>query len=857
MVYPHQYTVCPQDGSPLRVTTELAEGAVLRGKYQVLAKLGEGGMGIVYKVRHVHLDEIWALKLVAARLTEESGFLQRFRAEAQLMRRLDHPNVVRVHDFDDTEDGRPFIVMEYVEGQNLDAIVSHGGPMETCRALRIAIQACDALGAAHHLGIIHRDIKPANLLVSRAPDGGDLVKIFDFGIAKVKEHSEQVGASLTGTGFVVGTPDYMSPEQAEGLRGDKLDGRTDLYSLGVVLFRTLTGRLPFTADTPVKLLLSHIQSVAPDPRTLCAGLSPVTAGTVLKALEKDPADRFPDAAAMRAALEAALQAEEAPSDSTVRLAFPTASAASPPSAPVAADRHEVGPAAPSPVIVLTPPPLPTPPVQPSMQAVAQPPRTRPGWLPAAGGALAALILVGGAVGVWSFTHRNVPALAPPAREPSSAASAADRQAEAVSPTKPADSPTSAPGDSGAGGTIEASSTDRAPAALVPTAPVKEVGSAAVRPGSSSPAKNEVATYLSTGARYEKGDGVPQDIVTAVSWYRKAADRGDATAQCLVGRAYETGRGAPRDEAEAARWYEKAAEQGNARGENAYGSLLRSGTGIPQNHVEAVRWFRAAADQGYAPAQNNLGVMYRRGLGVVADDGQAAGWFRKAANQNLAVAEANLAWLFETGHGVARDEREAATWYRKAAEQGNVVAALNLGLMCRQGRGVTQDDGEAARWLRKAAEQGNPRAQFNLGVLYQAGKGTAQNDGEAAAWYRKSAEAGDAPAQNSLGVLYTLGRGVPLSWADAVGWFTKAAEQGYAPAMFNLGLAYGTGRGLARDTVEAYMWYTLAAGAGNERAVTTRDNLAKRMQRREVAEAERRAAAWQVQHPRGGPDRAAR
>src|SRR3972149_2042348 len=285
-LYPANFTVCPKDG----VT------------------------GIVYMARHLHFDELCALKVVTSHLADEAGFLQRFRAEALRMRNLSHPNAVRVQDFDETEDGRPFMVMEYVEGRSLDKILSTGVPLPPRRAIRITMQAASALGAAHQLGIIHRDIKPANILLSQTADGGDFIKVLDFGVAKVKEGSTLVmGASLTRTGFVVGTPEYMSPEQARGVRGEELDGRTDLYSLGVVLYEMLTGRLPFTADTPVMMLMAHVQTEPLDPRQLRADLPAPLTALVLRTLEKDPDRRFASAEALREALESLEQ------DRTVRL----------------------------------------------------------------------------------------------------------------------------------------------------------------------------------------------------------------------------------------------------------------------------------------------------------------------------------------------------------------------------------------------------------------------------------------------------------------------------------------------------------------------------------------------------------
>ena len=306
--YPNDFTLCPKDGTSLLTVTEFSDGAIVKGKYKILSKLGEGGMGVVYKAHHLHFDELCALKVVSSRLAADSEFIQRFRSEALVMRKLDHPNAVRVHDFDETEDGRPFMAMEFVDGFNLADLITGGHPLEPGRAIGIVMQVCDALGAAHRLGIIHRDIKPSNILVIRREDGTEWAKVLDFGVAKMKERAGgPSGPALsTAAGFVVGTPAYMSPEQARGIPGSKLDGRSDLYSVGVVLYELLTGRTPFTADTPLDLLIAHIQLQPPDPREIRAELAPPLAEIVLRALEKDPAKRFASAEEMRRALDLAL-----------------------------------------------------------------------------------------------------------------------------------------------------------------------------------------------------------------------------------------------------------------------------------------------------------------------------------------------------------------------------------------------------------------------------------------------------------------------------------------------------------------------------------------------------------------------
>ncbi|MDR3677637.1 MAG: serine/threonine-protein kinase, partial [Acidobacteriota bacterium] len=217
-------------------------------------------MGSVYKALHLAFDEMRAIKVIAPELMSDQLFVKRFKHEAVITRRLQHPNAVRVDDIDEAEDGRPFIVMEFIEGKSLKKLIREEGPLPVPRVCLIIKQASMALEAAHKLGMVHRDIKPDNIALVDTPDG-EMVKVLDFGIAKMKEArmGEGAGLTLTGAGVVIGTPQYMSPEQAMGKRGDELDGRADLYSLGVVMYQMLTADLPFKADTTMEMLLAHMQ----------------------------------------------------------------------------------------------------------------------------------------------------------------------------------------------------------------------------------------------------------------------------------------------------------------------------------------------------------------------------------------------------------------------------------------------------------------------------------------------------------------------------------------------------------------------------------------------------------------------
>ena len=306
--YPTEYSTCPKDGTTLRFSSELTPGTVVRGKYEIQEKIGTGGMASVYRAQHLAFNEVVAMKVVSQKLMEDEGFLKRFKTEAVVTRKLEHPNAVRVEDFDTLEDGRPFMAMEYVKGRSLRHILVDKKSLPPERAVNIARQASAALAAAHKLGITHRDIKPDNILLVENPDGTDTVKVLDFGIAKIREGSPGFGAGYTPTqtGLVVGTPQYLSPEQAMGKHGSEVDGRADLYSIGVVLYEMLTGQLPFHSDTTIGLLMHHIHTVPTPAHYLKPDLNipPAISLVLMKILEKDPGKRFQTADELVTALSA-------------------------------------------------------------------------------------------------------------------------------------------------------------------------------------------------------------------------------------------------------------------------------------------------------------------------------------------------------------------------------------------------------------------------------------------------------------------------------------------------------------------------------------------------------------------------
>ncbi|MEU3721560.1 protein kinase [Streptomyces sp. NPDC031705] len=280
-----------------------AGGSLAGGRYQLRDLLGEGGMASVYLAYDSALDRQVAIKTLHSELGREASFRERFRREAQAVAKLSHTNIVSVFDTGEgtvtfgsgrgDEAVMPYIVMEYVEGRPLgsvlDADIRQYGAMPADKALKVTADVLAALETSHEMGLVHRDIKPGNVMMTKR----DVVKVMDFGIARAMQSGV---TSMTQTGMVVGTPQYLSPEQALG-RG--VDARSDLYSVGIMLFQLLTGRIPFDADSPLAIAYAHVQEEPVAPSTINRAVTPAMDALVARALKKNPNERFPTATAMR------------------------------------------------------------------------------------------------------------------------------------------------------------------------------------------------------------------------------------------------------------------------------------------------------------------------------------------------------------------------------------------------------------------------------------------------------------------------------------------------------------------------------------------------------------------------------
>lgn len=434
----------------------VAIGEVIADKYRVERVLGEGGMGVVVAATHVLLGQQVALKFLIGPARESPEARTRFLREARAAVRIQSDHVARILDVGALGDGSPYIVMEYLEGGDLASVLERSGPMPVEQAASYVMQACSALAEAHALGVVHRDIKPSNLFLARRADGSQRIKVVDFGIAK-----ELVGGALTATGSAMGTPLYMSPEQIKSPKG--VDARTDVWSLGAVLYELLTGAAPFMAETAPQLFLMIATQPAPRVRELRPSVSPELERVVARALEKEPAARYasvvelgealaPFAALPARASRAIIPALEDTGDEPTQLMSTMAWRANPtvPGAPVAVHAPAAAPV--------------TPALAGAVQTqggfgstAAAPPPRRSRWRPAVAAACA--VSVAGVAGVLVLnraSERASVAAEPPVQQGAAAGSQASESAAplAVS-TQPAIPPAPA-------------ASDPAPAASAPT-----------------------------------------------------------------------------------------------------------------------------------------------------------------------------------------------------------------------------------------------------------------------------------------------------------------------------------------------------------------------------------------------------
>jgi eukaryotic-like serine/threonine-protein kinase len=653
------------------------------GQYEIRELLGTGGIGQVHAAFDTVLEREVAIKSLRPELLNDKNFADRFRGEATSLAKLSHPNITTLYNLL-SEGGNLYLIMECVRGETLeDLLKKRGGRLGVRESLAITAQIADGLGYAHSMGIVHRDIKPANVMITAT----GMVKIMDFGIARVRGSQR-----LTREGSALGTLAYMSPEQ---VRGEEADGRSDLYSLAIMLYEMLSGAAPFEADTEYELMQAHIKTRAPRLSSRLPAIDSRIDAALARALAKNPDQRFATAREFSDALGATALRTDASKivyEGTRLIDVPRHVAPPVPASAPAALRSLLNPLL-------------------SRLTFIRPDLRLPAVM-GAGGAVFLALLLG-----------LVVMLTPIPGPKANTAGKNSGPPQYVTPAV-AGAPRSQPG---------ASQVSALPADRQSGAP----GSALV----SASGSNAVMSAPEAGA--------PTNLAEVI----QAAERGDAVAENTLGVHYAEGaQGLPRDETKALDWYRKAALQGNAKAETNLGDMYLFGRGgLDKNPLIALSWYLKAADQQWPDAQYRLGYMYEVGSGTGKNLQRAVQLYRSAAAGGYADAQNVLGVLYATGSdGLQRDDHEAIEWYRKAAVQGSAKAQKNLGDMYYFGRGTGQPDyKEAIAWYKRAADQEFPDAQFQLAFMFENGQGTEKSVETAKDLYQRAARNGSVKAQHAL------------------------------------------------------------------------------------------------------------
>jgi serine/threonine-protein kinase len=616
--------------------------------YELQERIGAGGFAEVFRARDLRLKRDLAVKVLRPDLGLSPELLQRFRREAETIATLRNAHIVPVYDIGEAE-GLAFIIMPMIAGESLRAVLDRDGAMQPAEVRRILSEAALGLGAAHDAGVIHRDIKPENIML----EGRDKrVLLMDFGISKAVGAASDGDPSeaLTTTGIIIGTPQYMSPEQA---CGDKtIDARSDQYSLAVVGYRMLAGGLPFEGESTRAVLYQQLVAEPPPLATKVANVPSGLATAIQRAMAKEPAERFDTMRDFAAMLET--------------------------------DSIESGVASTAPHRGMN--------------------RTRVFIV-----ALGAVLLL--FLGDWWITSRSkapvVPttpvAVAPPAAAPDSAATSTKPSGTpaTTTPAPPPAPPRGAKPGSGTASNGSKGGTSPGPggSTVAGMAAAPQTGPSA---SNTPPAGANSCAKLAAAATW----------AAAAPQCTREATAGNAAAERILGSMYENGTGVAQSATDAVTWYRKAAAT-DVEAQFLLSHVLEVGPPNVRNDDESLIFLREAAAGGFLRAQQTLAYRLENGSGIKKNETEAALWYRKAAERGDAGSEEKLGEFLAKGRGIDKNETEALTWFTKAGDAGSAEAAWQASQAYFKGHGTAKSDSAGMEWLKKAATLKHPDAVKEL------------------------------------------------------------------------------------------------------------------------------------------------
>ena len=685
-------------------------------RYALEEEIGQGGMGVIFKARHITMDRPVAIKVLLADISKDPQAMMRFQVEARAASILSHPNIITVYEFDITEQGIPYLVMEYLDGFTLSDLLAQKHRLPYEEALPIFIRICAALSHAHSRNVVHRDLKPSNIMMTMDEDLTYQPKLLDFGIAKLFTAPGKTAMRLTQTGEVFGSPMYMSPEQC---MGQPTDGRSDIYSLGCVLYETLTGVPPIQGENFLALVYAHLRDqplpfseVVSDfvvPRELEA--------IVQRALHKDPTERQSSMKELQNQLETFF-GNRSPE-------------------PLEASIDQVETTHDEPQVAYLEDEL-----------------------------------------DQKFSHREDSKLDDLTRKAENGS--VDSQYELACFYY--DGNMVERDFELAFHWYQKAANQKFPDAIAWLGLMYNNGEGVEQDYGKAIELFQEGASLEHGFSqglladmYQFGWGTEVDLDVAAYWHRRAIENNHVGSMRTLGYFYQYGVGVEVDEAKAAQLYLQAAEKGDPEGQNFVGRMYAAGTGIEQNHEEAAAWYLSAALQGHVEAKANLALCYVDGLGVEKDEAEAVMWMQCAAEAADQIAQNWIAYWYENGMmGFECDLKKAFHWYTKSALKKNSWAQYKLGCFSENALGVRQDPKQAVNWYTRAADQGVADAQLCLAYCYRDGVGVVKNNAKYLDWLEKAAE------QECIDALYELGvhnEEVAKDPKKARKYFKKAADLG--------------------------------------------------------------------------------
>jgi serine/threonine-protein kinase len=732
------------------------------GRYHVVERLGRGAMGTVYRAHDPQIGRTVAIKVLHV---DDDELRRRFRREVQSAGTLKHPNIVTVHDYGE-EGGQPFIVMEYVEGRTLADLLRVGHQFSLSEKLHLARQLCSALDYAHDQGVIHRDIKPANLMIGR--DGN--LRVVDFGIARMGD------GDLTRTGTLIGTLKYMSPEQIDGA---ELDRRTDIFSVGAVLYELLSSHQAFQGDSPSRVMRAILHEEPPALTGLCPDIDSELVRVVDTAMRKDRSQRYTtlrqvdnDLAAVEARLRVDAGAGTLVLDRGRRSASQPATAAAARNT-VAAEWTFIG--------------------------------MKRGSL-AIGLALVAATAAGAAL---ALVLASRPATTSPG--PSSASSSSSSEparVPSVRPVAPAETEprpsesTVSPSENGTGATRSGE-----PAGKASDPDPRDTRIALPIP-TPTPTPNPGPTPTPTPTPYEAARALlassePDSQRKAAGLLQEACDSGELRACVELAQLFERGTGVARDLSRAAALYERGCGRGNGTACLRAGLLHRDGEGAVRNQPESLQWFQRACDAGAREGCFNLGLAYARGTAVASDESKAASLYQQACDAGLPPACDALGRAYQDARGVVQNNALARSLFERACNAGGMPACVDLATMLAQGLGGPPDQARAVALFQRGCDAGVPVGCGRLAFAYARGRGVPRDDARAVSLYQRACDAGGAPACGDLAAMYTAGLGVPRDAARSIQLLHRACDGNAAASCRELSQRYEQGRdGVERNPARA-------------------------------------------------------